>query len=407
MKRILLILSFAILTVGHANAQGIEFRDNTPWADIVKLAEEHDKLIFIDCYTTWCGPCKALAREIFPQKKVGDYFNPNFICVKYDMEKGDGKMLNERYKEHIPGYPTLLFIDKQGNVKQQMAGFQEADVLIKTAQMAVQGRDLFTLRNEYEAGNRDIALLGDYMASLDAAFLKDDAKKVAEDYLKNLDPKELDRDEVWNAFGKYVTDIHSPLFEHLVNNAGRYGGILKRDRQAINFQVKTACDTELRHLLRIDIDEQGQLQQPLSTDTAWAEKVIWYMEKTGQAGADLYKLQLYVHKQLLKGQHAEAWQAIKMGVKSRMSGFHSMKVGDYVDYLAAQTRDKKVLKEYLGVMEGFLHRGTSLEYTVYKTLANLNRRLGNKQLAEEQQKTYDTQMEIERKKFEEFFKTDK
>ena len=58
-------------------------------------------------------------------------------------------------------------------------------------------------------------------------------------------------------------------------------------------------------------------------------------------------------------------------------------------------------------MEGFLHRGTSLEYTVYKTLANLNRRLGNKQLAEEQQKNYDTQMEIERKKFEEFFKTDK
>jgi len=93
MKRFLFIFSLAILSVGHAKAQGIVFHDNTPWADIVKMAEEQDKLIFIDCYTTWCGPCKVLAREVFPQQKVGDFFNPNFICVKYDMEKGDGKML--------------------------------------------------------------------------------------------------------------------------------------------------------------------------------------------------------------------------------------------------------------------------------------------------------------------------
>lgn len=403
MKRLILILSFVMLTVVHAKTQGIEFHDNTPWADIVKMAEEQDKLIFIDCYTTWCGPCKILAREVFPQKKVGDYFNPNFICVKYDMEKGDGKMLNERYKDHIPGYPTLLFIDKNGNVKQQMAGFQEADVLIKNAQMALQGRDLFTLRKEYESGNRDIHFLVDYMGSLEAAFLKDEAKIVADDYLKNHDPKELDRDEVWQAFGKYVTDIHSPAFDYLVNNAGRYGGILKRDRQAINFQIKSACDRELRQFLRINFNEQGQ-PEALATDTAWAEKVIWYLEKTGQAGADLYKLNLYIHKQLLRGEYDEAWQAVKMGVKTRMSGFYSMKVGDYVAYLAPQTRDKKVLKDYLAVMEGFLNRGTSTEYTVYKTLADLNRRLGNKQLAEQQQTLYDTELAKERKKFEEIFK---
>lgn len=391
-----------MLAVGNSTAQGIVFHDNTPWADIVKMAEEQDKLIFIDCYTTWCGPCKILAREVFPQQKVGDFFNPNFICVKYDMEKGDGKMLNERYKEYIPGYPTLLIIDKQGHVKQQMAGFQEADALIQNAQMALKGRDLFTLRKEYESGNRDIGFLVDYMASLEGAFLKDDARKVADDYLKNHDPKELDRDEVWQAFGKYVTDIHSPAFDYLVNNAGRYGGILKRDRQAINFQVKSACDRELRQFLRINFDKQGQ-PQPLATDTVWAEKVVWYLEKTGQAGADQYRLYLYIHKQLLKGQYDEAWQAVKMGVKSRMSGFYSLKVGDYVAYLAPQTRDKKVLKDYLAVMEGFLNRDTSTEYTVYKTLADLNRRLGNKPLAEQQQALYDAELAKERQKFEEMF----
>ena len=402
MKRFLFIFSLAILSVGHAKAQGIVFHDNTPWADIVKMAEEQDKLIFIDCYTTWCGPCKVLAREVFPQQKVGDFFNPNFICVKYDMEKGDGKMLNERYKQHIPGYPTLLIIDKQGNVKQQMAGFQEADALIQNAQMALKGRDLFTLQKEYQSGNRDIDFLVDYMASLEGAFLKDDARKVADEYLKSHEPKELDSDPVWQAFGKYVTDIHSPAFDYLVNNAGRYGSVLKRDRQAINFQVKSACDRELRNFFRLHFNEQGQ-PDALATDTAWAEKVIWYLEKTGQAGADLYKLNLYIHKQLLRGQYDEAWQAVKMGVKSRMSGFYSMKVGDYIAYLAPQTRDKKVLKDYLTVMEGFLNRGNSTEYTAYKTLADLNRRLGNKQLAEQQQSLYDTELAKEKQKFQEIF----
>ena len=388
-----LVCACLVATARQPAQEGIIFHDNTPWADIVKMAEEQDKLIFIDCYTTWCGPCKVLAREVFPQKKVGDFFNPNFICVKYDMEKGDGKMLNERYKDHIPGYPTLLIIDKNGTVKQKMAGFQEADDLIKNAQMALQGRDLFTLRKEYEAGNRALNFLVDYMASLEGAFI---------DYLNAHEPKELDQDEAWQAFGKYVTDIHSPAFDYLVNNAGRYGGVLKRDRQAINFQVKSACDKELRQLLRINFDKEGHAQ-PLSTDTAWAEKVIWYLEKTGQAGADQYRLYLYIHKQLLRGQYDEAWQAVKMGVKSRMSGFYSMKVGDYIAYMAPQTRDKKVLKDYLAVMEGYLNRGSSTEYTVYKTLADLNRRLDNKSLADEQQALYDEQLAKERKQFEEIF----
>ena len=85
---------------------------------------------------------------------------------------------------------------------------------------------------------------------------------------------------------------------------------------------------------------------PLSADTTWAEKVIWYLEKTGQAGSDQYRLNLYIHKQLLQGQYDEAWQAVKTGVKARMSGFYSLKVGDYIAYMAPHTRDKKVERLY-------------------------------------------------------------
>ena len=92
-------------------SQGVNFHDNESWSSILKLASDQDKLIFVDCYTTWCGPCKALAKEVFPLKAVGDYFNEDFINVRYDMEKGAGKMLHDRYKKNIIGFPTLLFID--------------------------------------------------------------------------------------------------------------------------------------------------------------------------------------------------------------------------------------------------------------------------------------------------------
>lgn len=68
-------------------AQGVEFRDIS-FAGALKAAKAENKTVFMDCYTSWCGPCKMMTNDIFPQEKVGKYMNENFVCVKYDMEKG-------------------------------------------------------------------------------------------------------------------------------------------------------------------------------------------------------------------------------------------------------------------------------------------------------------------------------
>ena len=67
-------------------AQGVEFRDIS-FAGALKAAKAENKTVFMDCYTSWCGPCKMMTNDIFPQEKVGKYMNENFVCVKYDMEK--------------------------------------------------------------------------------------------------------------------------------------------------------------------------------------------------------------------------------------------------------------------------------------------------------------------------------
>ena len=56
-------------------AQGVEFRDIS-FAGALKAAKAENKTVFMDCYTSWCGPCKMMTNDIFPQEKVGKYLSP-------------------------------------------------------------------------------------------------------------------------------------------------------------------------------------------------------------------------------------------------------------------------------------------------------------------------------------------
>ncbi len=68
-----------LMSSAESFAQGIQFTEGS-WATILKKAKAEKRLVFIDIYTSWCGPCKKMARESFPQKEVGDFYNTNFVC---------------------------------------------------------------------------------------------------------------------------------------------------------------------------------------------------------------------------------------------------------------------------------------------------------------------------------------
>lgn len=106
---------------------GIQFTEAS-WREILKKAKAEKKVIFLDAYASWCGPCKLLQKRVFTQKTVGDYFNQRFINVKMDMEKGEGPALSQVYP--LEAYPTLLFIDGNGRVLKKVLGYQSPEDLI-------------------------------------------------------------------------------------------------------------------------------------------------------------------------------------------------------------------------------------------------------------------------------------
>ena len=40
----------------------------------------------MDCFTTWCGPCRFMSATIFPQEETGNYFKDKFISVKVQLD---------------------------------------------------------------------------------------------------------------------------------------------------------------------------------------------------------------------------------------------------------------------------------------------------------------------------------
>lgn len=97
----------------------------------INTAKQHQQPVFIDFYTSWCGPCKRMDKDVFCDTEVALYFNEKFVSIKADAEKGEGKTLATQLG--ITSYPTLIFLDSGGNEENRITGFSSSAKLLKNA----------------------------------------------------------------------------------------------------------------------------------------------------------------------------------------------------------------------------------------------------------------------------------
>ncbi len=114
--------------------KGIQFFEPN-LAKALQEAKKQNKLIFVDAYTTWCGPCRMLKQNTFTDKAVGEFFNKNFINIALDMERGDGLAFAAKYQ--IVAYPTLLIIDADQKSTTITEGYMEPAQLLDFGKAAL------------------------------------------------------------------------------------------------------------------------------------------------------------------------------------------------------------------------------------------------------------------------------
>lgn len=191
MKKIVFLSLVVLLASATASGQGIDFRHIT-FKEALELAKKENKAIFIDIFTSWCGPCKALSTEVFPLAEVGEAFNSRFICIKADAEKSeDGKLIAKTF--NVTAYPTLLFVNGDSELVYRFLGFKKPDEVIAEANKAQAAFKAFPTLMRYEAryrgGERGKDFLLEYSDQMSASGME--PGRVLADYFNLLSDSEV------------------------------------------------------------------------------------------------------------------------------------------------------------------------------------------------------------------------
>jgi thiol-disulfide isomerase/thioredoxin len=208
-----LIFPMLILLVAHvAQAQeGIEFFHGT-FKEALEKAQKEDKLIFVDAFAEWCGPCKKMAATAFKDEKVGKYFNEHFINVKMDMEKGEGPSLQDKF--NVSAYPTLLFLNDKGEIVNRSVGALGADQLLSFSKGSLNKIDnTKDFEKDYKAGKREPELVLNYVRALNRAGKS--SLKVVNEYLLKAD---ITQPATLKIVYEGTTQADSKVFDLLIKN---------------------------------------------------------------------------------------------------------------------------------------------------------------------------------------------
>jgi thioredoxin-related protein len=178
LKKVFTIFAFILVSIG-ASAQGITFLpEGATFQQAVDYAKKEGKKIFLDCYTSWCGPCKKMARDVFPQAEVGEFMNPQFVSIKIDMEKGEGPELMKKFD--VTAFPTFIVFNSEGKEIGRWMGGSDVEKFIQRVKDNSVDNSSSTMDERFANGDRDPKFLAEYLESLGVNYKRVQSNEVAE-----------------------------------------------------------------------------------------------------------------------------------------------------------------------------------------------------------------------------------
>ena len=194
--------------------------------EALEKAGQNKQLVFIDAFTTWCGPCKWMAKNVFTNDEVAKFYGSNFVCLKLDMEKGEGKEFAEKYE--VSAYPTFVFLNATGIKVHQACGSKEAPDFILDGKNALTPElNLLGYQERFNQGQRDFTFLREYAHVLAQANMS--SEDVLNELLDSESKMDLINKKDFELLANYCS-LNSKAFEFIGSNQEKYKAVLDKDR---------------------------------------------------------------------------------------------------------------------------------------------------------------------------------
>jgi thiol-disulfide isomerase/thioredoxin len=277
----------AALSAAGQNRE-IVFKD-ADWKTQLANAKKENKLIFFDAYTTWCGPCKMMAKDVFTKDSVADLFNQTFINVKYDMEKGEGITLKDKFE--VSAFPTYLFINGDGEVVHKIVGSAPAAEFMAEAGKALKPEStVFGLAKKFDRGDHSEATSMAYLEGLDKAYESDKMGRVAKVYFDGLPKAALMEAGNWDLIQKYLNTPSSAAFAYLYANkeglgtkygAAKVEGYFQQTFNRSVYSVKRAYEKKVE--LKDAQERVAAIRKLLASGTEYSKPILTQLDLTEYA----------------------------------------------------------------------------------------------------------------------------
>jgi len=241
----LLIMYLSLLVIGLSTyaqvseSKGIKWTTGLTWEQVKQKAKSENKYVFLDCYTTWCGPCRMMDMQVYSNDSVGDYYNDRFISVKVQMDKTnkDDEEVKKWYATaeamitdfKIEGYPSFVFISPEGVIVHKDIGYKPADSLVAIARLATTPGRVYDdgyaeydrLMEDYNKGNKNH---DKYPFMINMAMRLNDQQmavkllKELTDSVSLLPPKERYKKEIIQLWALFTLRTDRPVFSFFYND---------------------------------------------------------------------------------------------------------------------------------------------------------------------------------------------